>query len=97
MLRVITIPAYSYVILQVQSSLSAVAKLESAGCFASQFGDIKEWFTVEVFIFYANIFVLILYYLSFNKLAALFGIYRSEHKELKKQFFEGLKCFVEEE
>ena len=54
-------------------------------------GNIKQWFWIELFIFYVNIFVLMWAYLIFNKFLVLLGFYRKENDELQRSFFLGIE------
>jgi len=35
--------------------------MESRGCFGHELGEIHEWFTLEIYLFYVNLIVLLMY------------------------------------
>ena len=69
--QVITVPLYCYVILMVQQSLIRIEKYQRIGCFGREFGELREWFHIEIFLFYCNLGVLVLY-IAYNRIKKKF-------------------------
>ena len=59
-IRLITVPLYIYIIFVTQNSTKRIAELGDIGCFHWELGYSPYWFTIEIYIFYANLGVLLL-------------------------------------
>jgi hypothetical protein len=61
LIRLLTIPSYLYVIMTTQDCINRINKLASLGCAMDDLGTSVNWFNIEIYIFFSNLLVLMIF------------------------------------
>ena len=92
-LRMASIPVYMFIIFQLISSSERIGLLELKGCMRNQIGGLKEWFDIELTLFYISGTVCVL--MLFESWVASFKQIRQKKQnihDMVNEIYEEMKC-----